>query len=228
MSASDDASIELVSYITLRRVVGVLGVALPILVAVWGLALLDPPRLLPSISDYYSLRTRDVFVGVLFAIAWFLFTYRGYDREDDVAGNLACIFALGVALFPDSGSRLDRTIHFLSATAMFLTLAYFSLFLFTRSSGSPTPRKLVRNKIYRACGITILGCIALIAAYMWTLEHTALARLVPVFWLETFALWAFGFAWFVKGETLFQDRRVAAGVAEAAESASQIERKAIP
>jgi hypothetical protein len=26
-----------------------------------------------------------------------------------------------------------------------------------------------------------------------------------VFWLESSALWAFGFSWFVKGETLWQD-----------------------
>jgi hypothetical protein len=27
----------------------------------------------------------------------------------------------------------------------------------------------------------------------------------PVFWLEAFALWAFGVSWFVKGETLWKD-----------------------
>jgi hypothetical protein len=26
-----------------------------------------------------------------------------------------------------------------------------------------------------------------------------------VFWLEALALWAFGFSWFVKGETLWKD-----------------------
>ena len=48
---------------------------------------------------------QDVFVGVLFVIAWFLFSYRGYERKDDVAGDVACLCALGVALFPRVGIR---------------------------------------------------------------------------------------------------------------------------
>ncbi len=227
--AADDRSNELVSYLTLRRVVGVLGVAMPVVVALWGLALTDPPRLLPSISDYYSLRTRDVFVGVLFAIAWFLFTYRGYDWRDEVAGDLACVFALGVALFPDGGTRLERTVHFLSAASLFLVLAYFALFLFTKTGGSPTPRKLVRNRIYRACGVTMVACIALIAVYLWTpLSSSALRRWVPVFWLETFALWAFGFAWFVKGETLFRDAGAPAGAEARGAAPPPAGRRAVP
>ena len=43
-----------------------------------------------SISEYYVTAMRDVLVGVLFAIAWFLFSYRGYESKDDIAGDLAC------------------------------------------------------------------------------------------------------------------------------------------
>jgi hypothetical protein len=82
-------------------------------VGVLGISLLD------SISDYYSLRTRDAFVGVLFVVAWFLFAYRGYERKDDLAGDLACLFALGVALFPNSGEDWEKVIHFSSAAAFF-------------------------------------------------------------------------------------------------------------
>jgi len=88
----------------LRRVVGVLGVARPAVPVLWGFALCRCAEVQLSISDYYDLRTRDVFVGTLFAIGWFLFAYRGYDRTDDVPGNLAGLFALGVALFPQSGA----------------------------------------------------------------------------------------------------------------------------
>jgi hypothetical protein len=70
------SSSELVSYRTLRRVVGLLGVTLPIVLALWGFVLTGRIQLQSSISDYYLLRTRDVFVGVLFTIGWFLFTYR--------------------------------------------------------------------------------------------------------------------------------------------------------
>jgi len=205
MTNTTDVPGELVSYLTLRRVVGVLGVALPVVVAVWGCMLTHPAQLLPSISDYYSLRTRDAFVGILFTIAWFMYTYRGYDRRDDIAGNLACVCALGVALSPNSGTPLEAGVHFASAAALFLVLAYFSLFLFTKSGGSPTPRKRIRNGIYRACGVFMLACIALIALYKAVLHAPPLGGFEPVFWLEALALWAFGVSWFVKGETLFRD-----------------------
>jgi hypothetical protein len=197
---------DIVSYRTLRRVVGLLGVSLPVVLAVWGFALFGGIQLEPSISDYYVLRTRDAFVGVLFTIAWFLFTYRGYDARDDRAGNLACVFALGVALFPNSGSRGERIVHIVSATALFLVLGYFSFFLFTLSAGSPTPQKIVRNRIYRACGIAIVVCIALAAADSLFSSAGPLRAISPMFWLESGALWAFGVSWFVKGETLFKDR----------------------
>ena len=196
----------LVSYLTLRRIVGILGIGLPIVVAIWGFAL--GYALQPSISDYYALRTRDAFVGILFTIGWFLFTYRGFDRHDDVGGNLACLFALGVALFPNSGTQLECIVHFSSAAALFLVLAYFSLFLFTKTGGAtpPTPEKKTRNRVYVACGVVMLACIALIGLYhLLKLQHTAVAAMNPVFWLESLALWAFGFSWFVKGETLWQD-----------------------
>ena len=196
---------ELVSYRTLRRVVGVLGVALPIVLMLWGFALLGRVEILPSISDYYSLRTRDAFVGILFAIGWFLFSYRGHERKDDIAGDLACLFALAVAVFPNSGAGWEKVVHFGSAMLLFLVLAYFSIFLFTKSGGSPTPRKLTRNRVYRACGIVMVACIALIGIYTLLLKCTSLSDLHPVFWLESIALWAFGISWFVKGETLWCD-----------------------
>jgi hypothetical protein len=200
-----------VSYVTLRRVVGVLGVGLPVVVAVWGFALCACVELQPSISDYYGLRTRDAFVGILFAIAWFLFAYRGYDRRDDIAGDLACLFALGVAFFPNNGTALEKAVHFGSALALFLVLSYFSLCLFTKTGGSPTREKTKRNRIYRFCGAVILVCIALIGLYYWRFQEAGIARQKPVFWLESAALWAFGFSWFVKGETLWKDPETLAG-----------------
>ncbi len=205
VATNDGDESSLVSYLTLRRIVGTLGIGLPIALAMWGFALGYVVQ--PSISDYYALRTRDLFVGTLFTIGWFLFTYRGFDWRDEVAGNLACIFALGVALFPNNPAGPESGIHFASAAALFLTLAYFSLALFTRTSAAaPTRQKRTRNRVYRSCGIVILLCIALIAIYhLPGLDHSAVAVLNPVFWLETLALWAFGFSWFVKGETLWQD-----------------------
>jgi len=204
--AKKDANQELlVSYLTLRKVVGALGMLLPIIVAVWGFFLLGWWRLEPSISDYYCLRTRDAFVGILFTIGWFLFTYRGYDRRDEIAGNIACLCALCVALFPDSGPGLEPVVHYVAAGALFLVLSYFALFLFTLSAPSPTPQKKKRNVVYGTCGVVMLGCSALMVLYHLVHVSPNLAALKPVFWLESIALWAFGFSWFVKGETLWRD-----------------------
>jgi hypothetical protein len=195
-----------VSYVTLRRVLGVLGVSLPLVLAFWGVAETRTWDVLPSISDYSSLRARDALVGILFAIACFLFAYRGYDRRDDIAGDLGSVFALGVALFSNRGGPLEGAIHFASAAALFLVLAYFSFFLFTRSNGSVTPMKEVRNRVYRGCAVTMVACIVLIGIYSVFLRESWLSFLRPVFWLEALALWAFGASWFLKGETILQDR----------------------
>jgi hypothetical protein len=87
-----------------------------------------------------------------------------------------------------------------------LVLAYFSYFIFTKSAPTPTLQKLTRNRVYRACGVAIVIFIGLIALYRAVgLGSTRLERFKPVFFLETFVLWAFGFSWFVKGETLWRD-----------------------
>ena len=204
------------SYLTLRWPVGILGVLLPVILVI-GVAVLGSRTVIQdSISAYYETVMRGVFVGVLFTIGVFLFSYRGYEPSDDkkgyepsdnVAGNLACLFALGVALFPASGNNFVRTLHFVSAVALFLMLSYFSLYLFTKTKagGTPTPEKKTRNKIYVACGVIILACIALIAIYNALLGDTSLADIKPVFWLESLALWVFGVSWFIKGETLWRD-----------------------
>lgn len=201
------------SYLGLRRAVGVIGMALPVTLAVGGL-LLDGPGLQPSISDYYYTGMRDVLVGSLCAMAVFLFSYR-YDRPDAVAGVLASLSAVGVALFPTtrgdelaSAADLVGVVHLVCAAIFFLVLAWFCLALFTRTHADrpPTRRKRRRNVVYRVCGATILVSVALAGATA-ALPENWVAMVHPVFWLEALAVEAFGVAWFVKGETLLADRR---------------------
>ncbi|HEY8925598.1 MAG TPA: DUF998 domain-containing protein [Polyangia bacterium] len=197
-----------ISYLTLRKALGVLGIALPLVLAAGDWIIGDGRGLQPTISDYYGTGMRDVFVGLLFAMGLFFFSYRGFDWRDELAGKLACLFAIGVALFPTTSAlRWVHVVHFAAAAALFLTLAVFSLCLFTRmAAGSqPTPQKLKRNRVYRACGIIILTCVAAIALGGALLDEALLAELKPIFWLETVALWAFGFSWLTKGEFLLQD-----------------------
>ena len=208
-----------IGYVTLRQAVGWLGLGLPFVLVIGGM-LLPEPRLYiePSLSDYYYTPMRNVFVGTLCAIAVFMLSYHGFDHRDDYAGDAACAFALGVALCPTTPAdtptlrqQMIGNVHYVFAAGLFLTLSYFSLRLFTLTDtrqGPPTPRKLQRNAVYRACGWTMLVAIGLILL----LRVLAIARLkplegaAPVFWLETAAILAFGLSWMTKSEAILADR----------------------
>ncbi|MHC4106250.1 MAG: DUF998 domain-containing protein [Planctomycetota bacterium] len=202
-----------ISYLGLRKAVGIIGIALPFVLAL-GKIVLEEPGILSSISSYYYTVMRDVFVGSLCAIAVFLMSYRGYERKDDIAGDLACIFALGAALFPIApdvgatlGDKVVGALHLLFAACLFLTLAFFSLVLFrkTDSTKTPTRKKLQRNIVYTVCGYTILACIALIVVVGLISDDSPIKRLDPVFWLESAAVVAFGVSWLTKGEAILKD-----------------------
>jgi hypothetical protein len=87
------------SYLTLRKAIGWLGCALPFTVSL-GALFIFRTGIQSSISNYYYTGTRDVLVGTLWAIGFFLLSYKGYQRIDTIAGRLGCVFALGTALFP--------------------------------------------------------------------------------------------------------------------------------
>lgn len=198
----------IVSYRTLRRLVGTLGMLLPVLITVEYWVQCRCAVVRPSLSDYYDVQARDLFVGILFTIAWFLFAYRGHERKDDIAGDAACCFALGVALVPHNAPGYLGAFHFLFAAALFLTLAYFSWFLFTKSNKAPEQMgkmKERRNWWYRFCAVVMVASIALIGVYKLTGATWGLGPIPVVFLLETVALEAFGFSWMVKGETVWRD-----------------------
>lgn len=140
MSSPADPKRSLVlSYLGLRKAIGIIGIALPF-VLVCGKLLLQGPGIQSSISHYYYTVMRDVFVGSLCAIAVFLMSYRGYGSTDNLAGKLACLFAVGVALFPitpeynpTTHDKLIGFVHMFCAGAFFLTLAFFSLVLFRKT-----------------------------------------------------------------------------------------------
>ncbi|OUJ68174.1 hypothetical protein BXP70_28100 [Hymenobacter crusticola] len=226
-----DTNPSLISYLTLRKTIGLLGLLLPVLLVVGSMVFSTCkwPDLQSSISGYYHTIMRDLLVGILCIVAFFLFAYKGYSQVDALAGKAACVFALGVAFFP---TRLDEPfttctikpvfatywvsglltvdavskIHYLSAALLFATFTFFSLVLFTKSQGEQTRQKRKRNLIYRVCGVIMALCIGLLGFYFAFLEHTRLSTYKPVFWLEALALWAFGVSWLTKGEFIFKDK----------------------
>lgn len=203
------------SYLTLRTAIGVLGTALPFVVSLGALVLFRT-GIQSSLSAYYYTGMRDVLVGTFWAIGFFLLSYKGYERADDIAGNLGCLFAVGISLFPtapdfapSSAARLIGYIHFAFAALFFLTLIYFSLFLFTKTHPrkSPSRRKLQRNIVYKACGYAMCVCLLLIFVYTVLPKEAAYVFLVfnPIYWLEAIAIVAFGVSWLTKGQAILKD-----------------------
>jgi hypothetical protein len=217
---------QVISYLTLRKAVGILAILFPIIIVGGSLLFGGCHEIQENLSLYYHTRMRNVFVGILCAIALFLFAYNGYERKDAIAGNIACIFAILIAFCPTSvtepmtscilspyENKISSSIHFLSAGGFFLILAYFSIFLFTKKEPRPTRMKLKRNNLYRICGYIILGSISLMAVYYALQKYhlgKGLQKLDPILWLETLALWAFGISWLTKGNFILTDKKVKA------------------
>ena len=216
---------QVISYLTLRKTVGILAILFPIIIIGGSLISGECHEILGNLSTYYHTNMRNFYVGILCAIALFLFAYNGYERKDAIAGNIACVFALLVAFFPTSvtepmtpcipftyENKISSSIHFFSAGGFFLILAYFSIFLFTIKEPRPTKMKLKRNKLYRICGYIILGCIS-VMAILFLLERLHRAQSIqkydPIIWLEILTLWAFGISWLVKGNFILKDKREA-------------------
>ncbi len=214
------------SYHTLRRLVGVIALSLPFVLAIGEilLHLLGPSHSLPqpllqrSISDYYYTPMGNYLIGSLGAIAAFLICSRGYDLADEIAGYLAGIFTIGAALFPSVNPRAAahtelqlrlQAAHTCFAALMFLTLAYFCLFLFRKSSPGRTftRRKRNRNVLYLVCGEVILACMFVMLAVSVRPIAQLHDQFRPLLLAESLALVAFGVAWLTKGEVFLKDRR---------------------
>jgi hypothetical protein len=197
------------SYLSLRKAVGWIGILLPVVLPLGAIIIFGEASIRKNISVYYHSPMRDVFVGSLCAIALFLFFYKGYDRWDNRAASLAGFFALGIALFPtvpEGAYNVQAVIHFICAAVFFTLLAVMSICLFTRKKTEPTKRKLVRNRIYIACGLVMLAAMISILVFFifFNRKHPG-SRLV--FWAETIALIAFGISWLTKGGTLYPDKK---------------------
>jgi surface polysaccharide O-acyltransferase-like enzyme len=195
---------QIIPYYTLRVLIGAAGIALPFLLWIGKIISANTLQIEYSISDYYDDGTAgDILVGVLFALAFFLVSYKGYAPIDSIAANFGCAFALGVALCPTtSENKIIHILHFVFALLLFSVFIFFSLYLFRKKSPHPTKQKKNRNKVYLICGIVMIICIAGIAVYqIFDLN----ASWHPVFWLESLALISFGFSWITKAEVLFED-----------------------
>nr|WP_235909034.1 DUF998 domain-containing protein [Roseiconus nitratireducens] len=214
---SEKTNALVLSYIGIRRAVGISGLLLPVVLGPGGW-LLFGIDFQDNISSYYHTQLRDVFVGTMCAIAIFLYCYRGHDWIENWTANLGCMSALGVALFPlDPHSdplyqkSLTGYVHTFSGGVFFATLAMYSLFHFPsskRSSREGERHQAERDLVYRTSGIVIVLSMVAMSAYLFVLSPDWKRWLNGyhfLFWMEWIAVWAFAAAWLTKGRTIIAE-----------------------
>ena len=213
-SLDERAGTLVLSYLGIRRAIGISGLLLPVLLGPLGW--LGGIPIQDNMSSYYHTPLRDVFVGTLSAIGVFLLCYRGYDWVENWTANLGCASALGVALFPlDAGSdplfqkSLVGYLHTLSGGVFFLTLAFYSLYHFPRDSRRENePHLFERAVVYRCSGLVILAAMIAMGGYLFLLGD-GWKRILNdynfLFWMEWVAVWSFATAWLAKSRTILAD-----------------------
>lgn len=220
----------LTSQRTLRRLIGILGMALPIMLVV--VTTLDVNYFYPldSISHYYFTRANSVFIGVVSLMAIFLLIYKGMEPADFYLSSLAALGALLLVLFPTNNitdvcphpektysttvirvSEFRVLFHYACAGVFLSCLAFMSIFLFTKSKETREQRrkeKKTRNTIYVVCGVFMIIALLVIfvGGFLEVIPPPIYEKLQLTFWMEVLAIEAFGFSWLIKGETLFTDK----------------------
>lgn len=168
-------SATIISIPWLRRVVGLLGVSLPLV-----LVIIAGER--ESISAFYHSPARDVFVGWLVAIAVCLAAYRGHDAADKWCARVAAAGLLVVAYVPTGGATGP---YHLAGALVFFGASAALCWRFGKGS---------RPRTFRALSAGMVACIA------WALAAGLAGG--SIFAPEALAVVLFGAAWSLKGRWL--------------------------
>lgn len=203
------------THFALRKYIGYLGASLPFVLVLGNIIFrqLDetPPIALvqPSISDYYYTEMGNLFIGVLWAIGLFLFSYRGHPIEkgdfmdENKLTNFAGILAILVSILPvryDSG--LVYYLHMASASSFFMIMGLMSYFRFPRGNQndlSSVGKKKRRRRNYKAMAIVIWISLFVMSISILTGNEMTGNNIL---YLETICLLAFGTSWIIKGRSL--------------------------
>jgi hypothetical protein len=221
MTADNTTKLEMhivKTYSGLRNGIGLLAIALPLILSIWGYVKYGlPPQ--DSISAYYHAFVptgsppglldvdgngvmRNWFVGILWAIGVFLVLYRGYGRRQNTALNYAGVFLIIVAMFPmgwTCGSTCPKvSTHGVFAILFFLAIGYVCIF----RSGDTLPlisNINIRNlykRWYRIIGLAMWVFPVVVAI----LEYFKLQPFGTrtVFFIEAAGIWTFAAFWLLK------------------------------
>ncbi len=185
---------------TIKLVVGLIALGLPLVTSVCSTVPLT------SISEaYYQAGwAQTFFIGCLFAVAAFLLSYNGYSRRDILASRVASLAALGVVLVPcqcDQPPRPFQSLHYWSAAAMFIILAYFCYTFLLRAWSKGHVQARARALVYACCGIGIILSIAILGLHnLFIRETDSQSRLT--FYMEALGLISFGISWLTASRCL--------------------------
>ncbi len=222
---SGPSSIEehiITTYGALRHGIGYLAIALPVILAVWGIIKYGLP-LQDSISAYYHAFVptaqppklleiagngvmRNWFVGILWAIGVFLVLYRGYGRRENIALNVAGVLLIVVAMFPmdwTCGATCPKvSVHGVAAILFFLAIGYVCIF----RSGDTLPliedanTKAFYEWWYRIIGV-VMWVFPLVVALL-EFFHLRPFGTYTVFFVEVAGIWTFAAYWLLKSREI--------------------------
>ena len=211
------------SYCMIRKIIGILGILLPLLVYLFH------GDFLSSVSHYYYTKSSLFFTSILSSFGLFLISYKGYERDieteflsDNQITHIGGIAALLVVLIPTSASGSNSPvinnmclsgryplfghnnsflnfIHLMSAGIFLFTMGWMSFFRFTK--GELTPEKRRRNMIYKISGYIIWSSIFILMTEFIT-GYNITQYDVIIF--EIISVYSFGISWIVKGKA-FED-----------------------
>lgn len=141
---------------------------------------------------------RNWFVGVLFAISALLLAYKGFRPAEDVALNLASLFAVLVALVPNmwvDDAKPDFPFHGTFAVCFFLCIAYVCIFCASATLSLVREDRRARyRRTYKMLGwlMVVSPVLAAILTQGFGLSNNF------IFFAEAFGVYAFASYWLVK------------------------------
>jgi hypothetical protein len=210
------------TYSALRRGIGLLAMALPVILSLGGFIKYG---LVPqdSISAYYhafvpTAQTpglfeiagngvmRNWFVGILWAISVFLILYRGYGWRENNALNVAGMLLIAVAMFP-MGWTCGATcppvsVHGVSAILFFFAIGYVCIFRSgdTLNLVKDPDARASYQRWYRLIGLVMWVFPLVVAAFEFFKLHPFGTR--TVFFIEAAGIWTFAAYWLLKSREI--------------------------
>jgi hypothetical protein len=214
-----------VSYKTLRNLIGYCGMILPVLLVLTTTKVPSDKFIESSFSDYYYTSSGDVLVSFLCIISAFLFIYKGYDIKENILSTLAGICGFIAAFSPTATDALRQSFsvhtplpdvplifgferHSIVAGIFFIILGFISLCCFVQNNINRqiTVRNKKRNNIFKICGWIMLICVLVMTIYFVSDRFSKIFGKTPfIFIMETVATWAFGISWLTIGETIYPE-----------------------